>query len=340
MKQNYLQWLAASTGTVWWHDSADPAAAAAAIKNGATGMTTNPFLIASTLCDSSAGWRDIIGDWSALGGDEKALELEMRVGAHHAAIFRQFWGSGKRGEGGVCVQVDPSKPGNTEIMLAQVKKIGPFAPNICVKTPATHAGLSAFEEGIALGFNMTSTLSFSVAQCVAAAEAYERGAARARTKGIVPGLGVAVLMVGRLDDYIRDVASDGALDIPESTIIQAGIACMKKAYHIFKDRGYASMLMSAAGRGAYHVTELAGANIIMSTAPSIERAVLAADPERREKIDLPIDASVLEQLLSLREFQKAYDEKGMGIEDFITYGPLNRTMTQFTEKGWKPLLTC
>lgn len=339
MVKNYLQWLA-STDTIWWHDSADPRAADAAMRNGAVGMTTNPFLMASTLTDPGAGWAEVLGDYRALSGDEKVLALEMRVGAQHAATFRQFWGVGKRGAGGVCVQVNPSKPGDAALMIQQVKKIGPLAPNICVKTPATHAGLIAFEEGVALGYNMVSTLSFTVAQCVAAAEAYERGAARARERGITPGFSAAVMMVGRLDDYIRDVAADGGYDIPESSIVQSGIACMKKAYGIFKARGYSTMLMSAAARGIYHITELAGAEIIMSVAPSIERKVLTANPRQVERAGIPIAPAVIDQLLTLREFEKAYDEKGMGESDFITYGPTNRTATQFTEKGWNILLGC
>ena len=334
---NYMQWLA-STDTLWWHDSADPRAVSQAMRNGAVGMTTNPFLMASTLTDLTAGWTELLGGYTALSGDEKALELEMRVGARHAATFKQFWGAGRRGGGGVCVQVNPAKLGNAALMIEQVKRIGSLAPNICVKTPATRAGLIAFEEGVALGYNMVSTLSFTVAQCIAAAEAYERGAARARERGIVPGFGAAVMMVGRLDDYIRDVVADGERDIPESSIIQSGLACIKKAYRIFKERGYDTMLMSAAARGIYHITELAGANIIMSIAPSIERKVLEADPEQVERADVSIDSAVIEQLLMLKEFEKAYDQNGLEVGDFITYGPLNRTASQFIEKGWNILL--
>lgn len=345
MVRNYLQWLAA-TDTIWWHDSADPRAAEAAIQNGAAGMTTNPFLMASTLTDPRAGWAEAfsadaarVGNAGALSGDERALALEMRVGARHAATFRQFWGT-KRGAGGVCVQVNPAKPGDAALMIGQVKKIRPLAPNICVKTPATRAGLIAFEEGVALGFNMVSTLSFTVAQCVAAAEAYERGAARARANGVVPGFSAAVMMLGRLDDYLRDVADDGGYSIPESAITQSGLACMKKAYRIFQERGYSTMLMSAAARGVYHITELAGANIIMSIAPSIERKVLADNPAQVRRAELPIEESVIGRLLELGEFRKAYDEHGMESGDFITYGPTNRTATQFTEKGWNILLNC
>ncbi len=351
MTRNYLQWLA-RTDTVWWHDSADPRAAETAIQNGAVGMTTNPFLMASTLTDPRAGWAEVLNEGArvgsegaptrgigALSGDERALELEMRVGVQHAATFRRFWGT-RRGAGGVCVQVNPAKPGDAALMIEQVKKIGPLAPNICVKTPATRAGLLAFEEGVALGFNMVSTLSFTVAQCVAAAEAYERGATRARANGVVPGFSAAVMMLGRLDDYLRDVAADGEYCIPESTITQAGIACMKRAYRIFQERGYSTMLMSAAARGVYHITELAGANIIMSIAPSIEHKVLAANPAQVARAEEPVEKAVIDQLLKLREFRKAYEENGMEAGDFITYGPTNRTATQFTEKGWNILLNC
>jgi len=37
------------------------------------------------------------------------------------------------------------------------------------------------------------------------------------------------------------------------------------------------------------------------------------------------------------EFVKAYVPEGMQPEEFITYGVVQRTLSQFTEIGWKSL---
>ena len=55
--------------------------------------------------------------------------------------------------------------------------------------------------------------------------------------------------------------------VSESDITQAGIACLKKAYRIFNERGYDTYLMPAGCRGANQIIELAGAKMIFSIAP-------------------------------------------------------------------------
>lgn len=339
MAKNYLQWMCEETPTMWWHDSAIHTNMDVAMQSGATGMTTNPFLMATSLYAETDKWADQLKDMPELTGDAKALELERRLGSYYANMLAPIYAKGKIGEGGVCAQVTPAKIGNADLMIQQVHTIATFAPNIFIKIPATKAGMAAFEEGIASGYNMVATVSFSVAQMVAAAEAQVRGEKRALEAGKKPGTGVAVLMVGRLDDYLRDVVADNGLDIPESDITQAGLACMKKAYKIFMERGYKTLLMPAAGRGIYHVTELAGAkNMVMSIAPSIEQKVLAANPKQEMRIDVPIAQDVIDRLSTMPEFLKAYNEDGMTPEEFITFGPTNRTATQFIESGWNKLI--
>lgn len=169
------------------------------------------------------------------------------------------------------------------------------------------------------------------------AEARERGKKTAERNGVKPGLSLAVIMVGRLDDYLRDVAKDSALSIPESAIIQAGTACMKRAYRIFQSRGYDTFLMPAGCRGAYHVTSLAGATLIMSIGPSIQKALAKETGPFIQQIDEDVPQDVLDRLLTIEEFRRAYEPDGMVPEEFVTYGATNRTLTQFIECGWKPI---
>ena len=98
----------------------------------------------------------------------------------------------------------------------------------------------------------------TVPQALMSGEAITKGHERAKKNGIKPGFGAAVIMVGRLDDYLRDVAQDSGLGIAEEDIILAGVACYKRSVKIFDERGYDAYLMAAAFRGIGQVKELAG----------------------------------------------------------------------------------
>ena len=144
-------------------------------------------------------------------------------------------------------------------------------------------------------------------------------------------------MCGRLDDYLRDVAHDSGAAVSESDITQAGIACLKKAYRIFNERGYDTYLMPAGCRGAHQIIELAGAKMIFSIAPKIVK-MLPSDTKCEERIDVPVAQDVIDRLMTMPEFRKAYLEDGMTREQFITFGSANRTTDQFINDGWNPLV--
>ena len=340
MSENkYLQWFSSKTPSIYWHDSAVRAEQLEAFGNGAVGMTTNPFLINSTLHSDTAFWKERLAQLPAgLSGDEKVQSLIHCVTGYYAQETRPIFDKGIPGKGYVCAQTNPNKTGDTEYMIAQAKTLASWAPNIVVKLPATNAGITAYEECVAQGLNVAATVSFTVPQVLAVGEAAERGKERARKNGIQPGLTIAVMMVGRLDDYLRDVAHDNGAKVEESDIVQAGVACMKKAYHIFQERGYTTFLMPAGCRGTNHVTEFAGAKMIMSIAPKIVNQ-LALDTPQEERIDVPVAADVIERLMTMAEFRKAYLEDGMTREEFITFGSANRTTDQFINDGWAPLLS-
>lgn len=340
MKDNaYLKWLTAETASVYWHDSAVEAEQEAAFSNGAVGMTTNPFLINAALnADPSVWLPKLSGSDRTLSGDHKALALIRAVTGYYAGKLKPIRDRGETGKGYVCAQTNPNFTGDSEYMVEQAKILASWAPNIVIKLPATAAGLRAYEECVALGFNVAATVSFTVPQVLAAAEARKRGKERATAKGVKPGLAIAVLMVGRLDDYLRDVAKDSRSSVTESDIVQAGTACIKRAYEIFQEKGYDAFLMPAGYRGPYHVKALAGAKMLMSIAPKIADSLAGETEPFAERIGEAVPADTIRRLLTLREFKKAYEPDGMEPEEFITYGSTNRTTTQFIESGWNPLV--
>ncbi len=337
MKENrYLQWLTSETPTVYWHDSALVPELEQALANGACGLTTNPFLIAATLKAQPEFWHSVLpGVAQSIQGNERAQAWIAQTASYLADTVRPLRAGGNY-RGYCCAQTNPARPGDVEATVAAAKMYAAYGDNIVVKVPATRAGIEAMEECAALGLNVAATVSFTVSQVLAAGEAVRRGHERAKQNGIKPGLGIAVVMVGRLDDYLRDVAQDTRARATETDILWAGTAAIKRAYRIFKDRNYACMLMPAAGRGAYHITQLAGADMIMSISPGIAQA-LENETDYTRHIDDEVDPAILARLMEMPEFVKAYEPDGMKPDEFITFGPSNRTLDQFVQCGWNIL---
>ncbi len=335
-ENRYLRWLS-TTDTIYWHDSAIRGEQVDAFADGACGMTTNPFLVNGTLRSDRAFWEDRLRQIpKGLAGDEKVEALVHCVSGFYAEQTRPIFEKGIPGKGYVCAQTNPNHTGDTEYMVEQAKRYAKWAPNIVIKLPATNAGIEAYEECVALGYNTAATVSFTVPQVLAVGEARERGKQRAAANGVKPGLGIAVLMVGRLDDYLRDVAHDTKSAATEADIVQAGTACIKRAYKIFCERGYDTFLMPAGCRNGAHISDIAGAKMICSVAPKI--AKLLADNDRfEERFEEPVPADTIDRLMTIPEFVKAYEPDGMKRSEFVAYGATNRTTTQFVECGWNPL---
>lgn len=334
--KNYLQWLSSETNTEWWHDSCEPAELEKGIEYGAVGVTTNPCLVQNTIYKNTDGmWDELIR--TAKGSSdpvEKAEKLIEGVFKNTSPMFEKWFKNGGMLKGRICAQVCPKKNSDREWMIEAAKRYSQWAPNISVKFPATAAGMDALEECAALGISITSTLSFTVPQVISAAERYKKGAERARAKGITPAPCYAVIMIGRVDDYIRDVVRDNDVDITEGEIIQAGIAVTKRAYQMFKEREYEAILLPAGMRGAYHATELAGADMVLSIHPKIQKMILDEAPPLVEQVDNPVDPEVIDKLLKCEEFRKAYKPDGMADDEFVTYGALQKTASQFIVAGW------
>jgi len=335
----YLNWLIKNTKTLWWHDSADPAELQRGLDRGAVGVTTNPFLTNVALVKDRAAWAPDIDAVlaSQAGGEQKAEELMRRVVTRAAAMYQPHYDASSGTRGFVCAQVNPSRAGEREAMMAMARRFHAWAPNIAVKLPAVWAGLDVLEDCIAEGITATATVSFTVPQVIAIAERCRAGRQRALRNGVRPGECFAVIMIGRLDDYLREVAADNGAPVSESDIRQAGLAATKRAYRLYRERGYEAVLLVAALRGSYHLTELAGAELVMSIAPGPQEWFVTQDHPREERIEKDVDPDVVRRLSSMPEFVRAYEPDGMAPKDFIGYGVTQRTICQFIEAGWRLL---
>jgi transaldolase len=111
------------------------------------------------------------------------------------------------------------------------------------------------EEATYQGVSINATVSFSVAQALAAAEAVERGLARREAAGgSTDQMGPLVtLMMGRLEDWLRVLVERDGIVTDPLALPWSGVAVFKRAYRIFRERRYRARLLGAAIRHHLHL---------------------------------------------------------------------------------------
>ena len=60
-------------------------------------------------------------------------------------------------------------------------------------------------------------------------------------------------------------------------------------------------------------------------------------PPFRESIDTPVNPTVIDRLKTIPEFVRSYEPDGLAVEEFLPFGLVQRTLSQFVESGWLPL---
>ena len=101
-------------------------------------------------------------------------------------------------------------------------------------------------------------------------------------------------MVGRLDDWLRAQAERDGIIVDPGILDWAGVAAMKKAYRIFRERGYRARLLSAAFRNHYHWSEFIGGELSLTIPYAWQVRFHASSVEVRPRIDDPVDPAILD----------------------------------------------
>jgi transaldolase len=237
---------------------------------------------------------------------------------------------GRRGR--LSIQVDPARYRDIDAMLVQAARFHGLAPNIQVKLPVTGAGLVAIEEATARGIPVNATVNTTLAGALAVGDAVERGLARRAAAGAdIEGLHpVCTLMIGRLEDWLRVVCARDAIVITPGRIEWAGIAVFKRAYDLYRERGYRTRLLSGAFRNHLPWSQLIGGDIVITIPPAWQRQLDASGIAVRTRIDEPVDDAVIAELTdALPEFRLAYEPDGLAPHELETYGATVRTLRTF-----------
>ena len=329
---------AKTTKTVLWNDSADPTELARSIEFGAVGATCNPVIALTAIKNNLGVWQSRLKEIASANptaSDSQVGWLAVeRLSIEAASLLEPtFHATGGR-NGRLSIQTDPRLHRDVTALVDQAIHFSELAPNIIVKIPATSVGITAIEEATYHGVSINVTVSFTIAQALAAADAIERGLNRRAASGMEEReMGsVVTIMGGRLDDWLKYRATKDRVLIEPGYLEWAGVATIKKAYGLFIARGYRSRILSAAFRNHMQWSELVGGDLVVSPPFDWQLRINENAIPAENRIDIPVDPKIIDVLYSrLPDFRRAYDVDGLSVEEFDSFGPTRRTLRQFLE---------
>jgi transaldolase len=346
---------------------------------GASFVTCNPPLVdAAWAIDRPAHWTPVVDgiivDSPEAGADALAQLVTIEVVLSNMRLLRPIFLLTTGHMGCVCLQVNPHKHGDAQAMISEAlffyeelrSRLDGGVPNVVFKLPGTRAGLEACRALTQKGIGVTITVNFGMFQHLPFAEAMHDG------QCIYSNL---VEMNGRLAYPVRDellakldqLAAHGIDEAKgREAAAWAGVAVIKRAYRLMKERGYdlthvkpliASLRiyegpMYANLPSAFpDMTEITGASIL-SVFPNVRRAFDARSGITLEpqQIESPVPDHILEALTHSEIFKQAYyvadrdwvpdeDERFrpndvLALEDeagTAAWPPVYNTLTQFCD---------
>jgi transaldolase len=144
---------------------------------------------------------------------------------------------------------------------------------------------------------------------------------------------------------LRDFAKEKGIELSEGEVRMAELAIFKKAYRLIKERKYPSKLLSCSLRVGpkvdgvlklWHLEEKAGADIVVTCPPTfIDEVIHFPNQEQivfdKGRIDREIPKAMLEKLLRVPYFERAYAEDGYSRDEYKNLPPLVKTAQQFSK---------
>jgi transaldolase len=326
----------AATATDIWNDSCAGDELAYAIEHGAVGATANPTIVHDVWKKDPARWagrvRQLMAERPAADELELAWAIVEEMSRQGARLLEPAFQRSGGKQGRLSMQTNPTYWRSPQPMLEQGIHFSTVAPNVIVKFPATSTGIAVMEEATYRGVSVNCTVSFSVAQAVAAAEAVERGLRRRDREGLpTSDMGpVITIMVGRLEDWLRVLVDRDGIVVHPAAIAYSGVAVFKRAYRIFQERGFRARLLAAAIRHHLHWSEFVGGDVVITLPSAWQHKFNASAVEVRERMDDPVDAVYVEQLrAAFPDFERAYQPGGLNPDEFDAFPPTVRTLRAF-----------
>lgn len=318
-----------------WMDSCGEEELDYGILRGIVGATSNPIIVGNVVKNEMDKWepeiKKLIQDMPEATEDEITWALIDEVGALRSKKLLPKFEEFKGKKGRLSIQVNAKYYRDPKRMVEQAMHLNSLGKNMMIKIPASAAGIKAIEEATYRGASTNATVSFTVAQAVAVAEAVERGMTRREAEGLpTEDMGpVCTIMIGRTDDWLKKYVNKTGMVVDPECLEWAGVAVIKEAYRIYKERGYRTRLLSAANRNHYHWSQLLGGDLAQTINYSWWKCLEACDIPVEEHMSDPVPERFMKELKKIPEFDKSFLEDGMKPEEFVHYGGFRDTLNQF-----------
>jgi transaldolase len=331
-----LHKMTQTTPTSLWNDSASLEELTYSINHGAVGATCNPVIVVGVLKKEMARWapriRQLIEEMPHATEDQLSWQLVREISAESAALLKPIFDAHQGRNGRLSIQTDPRLYRDARAIVEQAVEFNHLAPNMIVKIPVTKEGIPAIEEATYRGISINATVCFTLPQCIAVAEAVERGLKRREHEGKeIKMIGpVCTIMVGRLDDWLKVLLERENISVDPGYLEWAGVAVFKKTYNLFRKRGYRIRLLSAAFRNHMHWSEFIGGEVVISPPYAWQKRFNASHIAVSPRIDQEVPSQIVEGLTKyFADFRRANTENGLSIAEFDSFGPTRRTLRQF-----------
>jgi transaldolase len=210
-----------------------------------TGLTSNPTIFEQAI-KGSDDYRDSISQLAKQGKSaEEIFDVlstdDIRAAADEfAGVYQRTNGL----DGYVSIEVAPKYADQTQKTIEEARRLRKLVdrPNLCIKIPATRAGIPAIEDCIANGINVNVTLIFSRQRYNEVMDAFlggleKRSAGKQKLDRVASVASFFVSRVDTLVDQLLDekIKAGGATSLGELKG-KAAIANAKLAYVDFKKK--------------------------------------------------------------------------------------------------------
>lgn len=334
MKDTYFWRVRKQTATNFWVNNVTVEQAKLGLEAGAVGCTQNPAYLSKVVGSSSDAaqvdemLRDILKEQK---DDSEALAvLQCRQIAKIAEVFMPLYEKTGGKAGFVSIQADPYKE-NTADILRFAHMAREMSPNIICKIPVVKEALPALELLIKERVPLLATEVMSLQQVLVLNDLYEKATADMTDPAPVYFAHIA----GIFDEELNAEVRDENIDVCPDALWQAGIAVAKKIKAVLDAKQSKLLFMDGGARGLHHFTEMVGIRgyVTINWKGTADK-LIEEDPVVIDRFSAPVAPTVIDELLDkVPNFKKAYEYKGLTVEEFESFPPVVRFRNSF-EKGW------
>lgn len=315
------------------------------------GVTTNPPLSLQAIKDDEPYWQavtcQLIRDNPGRNRESLFWLLYKEVVKRGSDMYLPLFNKSGYREGYLSGQVDPRDCFDRDAMLRQADDLTAINPNVMIKVPGTKEGYEVIEILTSRGIATNNTLSFTLPQLMDCARSVMRGLEQAQKNQVDLSRWRSVIthMEARYGDLggLKEQAKQVGVELSDAEVRLAELAIFKKAYRLLKEGDYPSKLLSCSLRVGprvngelrlWHLEEKAGSSIVVTCPPPFIDEVINFPGQNNinfqpGQIHQEIPQAVLEKLLSVPYFERAYREDGYSREEYNTHPALVKTAQQF-----------